>query len=208
MRPDADGDSTTIPVTQSASINYICASSYATCVGGTEFADTTGGYWSAQNGSGESSATSYIPEGAWNEPTSGTKYRAGTGGGASNYIAKPSWQTGTGVPHDGMRDVPDVSLSSATHDGYVACLAYAGGDCSKQEFEVFGGTSAAAPGMAAIVALMNTATGTAAGNLNPLLYGLAANSANGVFHDVTESTTGVVGCSVSVPSMCNNSTPS
>jgi hypothetical protein len=107
-----------------------------------------------------------------------------------------------------MRDVPDVALSSAVHDGYLACLAYAGGDCSQQKFEVFGGTSAAAPGMAGIVALMNTATGSAAGNVNPLLYQLAANGTNGVFHDVTEATAGVVGCSVAVPSMCNNSTPS
>ena len=209
-----DGDSSTLPVTQTASINYICSSSYVTCVGGTEFADASsaGTYWSAQNGSGDSSAVSYIPEGAWNEPTSSSGGKtvyvaAGTGGGASAYIAKPSWQTGTGVPADAMRDVPDVALSSATHDGYLACLAYAGGDCSKQMFEVFGGTSAAAPGMAGIVALMNTATGSAAGNVNPLLYGLAA-SAPSAFHDVTEATAGVVGCSVSVPSMCNNSTPS
>jgi hypothetical protein len=106
-----------------------------------------------------------------------------------------------------MRDVPDVSLSSATHDGYLACLAYAGGDCSQQKFEVFGGTSAAAPAMAGIVALMNTATGSPAGHVNPLLYRLAASSSD-VFHDVTETTTGVSGCSVSVASMCNNSTPS
>jgi subtilase family serine protease len=196
---------------QTASINYICSSSYVTCVGGTEFADTSsaGSYWSAQNGSGQSSAVSYIPEGAWNEPTSGSKYvAAGTGGGASAYIAKPSWQTGAGVPADGMRDVPDVSLSSATHDGYLACLAYADGDCSQQRFEVFGGTSAAAPGMAGIVALMNTATGSATGNVNPLLYRLAADTSNGVFHDVTQATAGVSGCTVSIPSMCNNSTPS
>jgi subtilase family serine protease len=206
-----DGESSTLPLTQTASINYICASSYVTCVGGTQFADTSsaGSYWSAQNGSGQSSAVSYIPEGAWNEPQSGSTYvAAGTGGGASAYIAKPSWQTGAGVPADGMRDVPDVALSSATHDGYVACLAYAGGDCSQQRFEVFGGTSAAAPGMAGIVALMNTATGTAAGNVNPLLYRLAADASNGVFHDVTEATAGVSGCTVSIPSMCNNSTPS
>ena len=24
--------------------------------------------------------------------------------------AKPAWQTGTGVPNDGVRDIPDVSL--------------------------------------------------------------------------------------------------
>src|SRR6185437_9360646 len=90
-----DGNSNTVPMAQTASINYICASSYVTCVGGTEFADTSsaGSYWSTQNGSGQSSALGYIPEGAWNEPISGSKYvAAGTGGGASAYIAKPSWQ--------------------------------------------------------------------------------------------------------------------
>ncbi|HSU18226.1 MAG TPA: S53 family peptidase [Acidobacteriaceae bacterium] len=211
-----DGDSTNLPATQVASINYICSSSYATCVGGTQFADTTnaGSYWSSQNGSGQSSAVSYIPEGAWNEPTTvgvgnTTAYQAsGTGGGASQYVAKPGWQTGNGVPADGQRDVPDVSLNSAEHDGYFACLQYAGGDCSQKAFEVFGGTSAAAPGMAGIVALLNTATGTPVGNLNPLLYKLGADATNGAYHDVTVESSGVNGCSLGIPSLCNNSTPS
>jgi subtilase family serine protease len=210
-----DADSNTLPVTQVASINYICASSYATCVGGTQFADAAnaGSYWSTQNGPNDSSALSYIPEGAWNEPTAGSGSQisyvaSGTGGGASQYVGKPGWQTGVGVPTDGQRDVPDLSLNSAEHNGYVACLSYAGGNCANGSFEVFGGTSAAAPGMAGIVALLNTATGSPAGNLNPLLYRLAADRTNGVFHDVTVETSGVSGCTLSVPSLCNNSTPS
>jgi subtilase family serine protease len=211
-----DPDSKTLPASQVASINYICSSSYATCVGGTEFADTTdaGQYWSSANGSGLGTALSYIPEGAWNEPTStsssgATTYvAAGSGGGASQYIAKPSWQTGNGVPADGKRDVPDLSLGSAVHDGYFACLAYSGGDCSQNKFVVFGGTSASAPGVAGIVALMNTSAGSSAGNLNPLLYRLAADPGNGVFHDATASSSGVAGCSLTIPSPCNNSTPS
>ena len=43
----------------------------------------------------------------------------------------------TGVPADGSRDVPDVSLTSAIHDGYMVAL--------NGQFYVFGGTSAAAP---------------------------------------------------------------
>ncbi|HXS14036.1 MAG TPA: hypothetical protein VN734_15145, partial [Acidobacteriaceae bacterium] len=35
-----------------------------------------------------------------------------------------------------------------------------------------------------------------------------AAGSGGVFHDVTEATAGVSGCAVSIPSMCNNSTPS
>ncbi len=60
--------------------------------------------------------------------------------------AKPSWQAGTGVPADGKRDVPDVALSSAGHDGY---LIYQNG-----ELYVVGGTSAASPSFAGVMALV------------------------------------------------------
>ncbi len=68
--------------------NYICSSSYATCVGGTEFNDASDPtvYWNSNNGIGEKSAISYIPEGAWNEPldSSSSPEVAGTGGGVSS----------------------------------------------------------------------------------------------------------------------------
>jgi subtilase family serine protease len=53
--------------------NSICSSSYSTCVGGTEFNDagSPSQYWSSGNDSSLSSALTYIPEGAWNEPASG-----------------------------------------------------------------------------------------------------------------------------------------
>ena len=105
---------------QVASINALCSSGYVTCVGGTEFNDFVNPslYWSATNSNnGYESALSYIPEGAWNESavsstTDGqTVYQvAAGGGGVSVYITKPSWQSGVGVPADGFRDVPDVSL--------------------------------------------------------------------------------------------------
>jgi hypothetical protein len=60
--------------------------------------------------------------------------------------------------------------------------------------------------MAGIAALLNQKTGGAQGNLNPRLYALAATGGN-VFHDVNVATSGVVGCDVNTPSMCNNSTP-
>jgi pseudomonalisin len=205
---------------QTKSINYICASGYATCVGGTEFNDTASPstYWSSTNGTGFESALSYIPEGGWNEPVTtnnsgATIYvPAASGGGVSVYITKPTWQTGTGVPADGFRDVPDVSLSASSHDGYFGCLAYAGGSCVPDsqhnfEFEVFSGTSAAAPGMAGIVALLNTKTGSAQGNVNPLLYRLAASTGTNPFHDATTASSGVTSCAAATPSMCNNSTP-
>ncbi len=200
---------------QFRSINYICSSSYATCVGATEYADfqNPAQYWSSTNTASRVSALSYIPEGAWNEPstTNGTTgavtyVAASGGGGASLYVTKPAWQTGLGVPADMARDVPDVSFPGAAHDGYYACYASAGGDCSTGHFEYFSGTSAAAPTMAAITALLNQKTGSQQGNMNPLLYRLAAQSPS-AFHDATPATSGVSVCDVSTASMCNNSTP-
>ena len=204
---------------QVASINVLCASGYVTCVGGTEFNDALdpSAYWSSTNANnGYESALSYIPEGAWNESSSvnsggGTVYQvAAGGGGMSAFIAKPGWQKGVGVPGDGFRDVPDVSFTAADHDGYLGCFAAGGGSCvstsSGTEITVFSGTSAAAPGMAGIAALLNTRMGGAQGNLNSMLYRLAA-STPAAFHDVTVGTSGVAGCAAATPSMCNNSTP-
>ena len=213
-----DTGNATPPATQALSINYICSSSYATCVGGTEFNDAANpsNYWSTTNGAGEESVKSYIPEGGWNEPTvtnsSGvvTGYIASaSGGGVSTFIKKPSWQAGTGVPADGFRDVPDVAFSASSHDGYLACLAYrgAGFDCSQGGGVVFSGTSAAAPGMAGIAALLNTKAGVTQGNINPLLYEVAASTPS-AFHDASPANLGVTSCTTGTPSMCNNSTPS
>ncbi len=217
---DCDTAFTSAPTTaQSANINALCSSSYVTCVGGTEFNDVADPtrYWSAANSNGGyESALSYIPEGAWNESetsnSSGqTVYQvAAGGGGVSAYIRKPSWQNGAGVPADGFRDVPDVSLTAADHDGYIGCFAAGGGSCAATstgtKITMFSGTSAAAPGMAGIAALLNTKLGGAQGNINPMLYGLATSNP-AVFHDVTVATSGVVGCSSATPSMCNNSDP-
>ena len=198
---------------QPNSPNAICSSSYATCVGGTEFADTANPslYWSAANGSDLNSAISYIPEGGWNEPFNQNSQlqAAASGGGVSKFIATPSWQNGTGVPASRSgRYTPDVAFSSADHDGYFLCFAAAQGSCvpsgSVLPFSVFSGTSAAAPSMAGIASLLDAARGEAQGNLNPGLYSLPS-SLPAAFHDVTVSTSGVVGCTVKTPSMCNNS---
>jgi subtilase family serine protease len=210
-----DAQYSSIPATQIASANLICASSYATCVGGTEFADfaSPSTYWSSTNSSTKVSALGYIPEGAWNEPTytnssGGTSYQAiGTGGGVSVAVTKPTWQTGTGVPADGYRDSPDVSFAGSTHNSYVLCVAYAGADCTQYVYPV-GGTSASAPSMAGVAALLNQKLGARQGNINPLMYRLAVNTASGAFHDVTPATSGVATCTTATPSMCNNSTPS
>ena len=75
-----------------------------------------------------------------------------------------------------------------------------------------GASSGILDSMAGIAALLNQRLGAAQGNLNPLLYQLAAsalrqNSATNAFHDVTPQTSGVALCDIGTPSMCNNSTP-
>jgi subtilase family serine protease len=182
-------------------------------VGGTEFneASNPSASWSSSNGTDLLSALSYIPEGAWNEST--TTSVAASGGGVSSVIATPSWQTGTGVPTARSgRYTPDIAFSSAGHDGYFACYAAGGNSCvtgsnGSYSFEYIYGTSAAAPSMAGIAALLNQKQGGAQGNLNPQLYPLAARVPL-AFHDVTVASSGVMNCSIGTPSMCNNSIPS
>ena len=195
--------------------NYICSSSYATCVGGTEFNDSANSstYWNSSNGTNLASALSYIPEGAWNEPltSSSTPEVAASGGGVSSYITTPSWQTGTGVPATRSgRYTPDVAFSASGHDGYLGCFAAGDGSCVSgadgTPFIVFSGTSAAAPGMAGVAALIDQQSGSAQGNLNPSLYSMAAGTP-AAFHQVSVASSGVSNCSTATPSMCNNSIP-
>ena len=131
-------------------------------------------------------------------------------GGCSGY-GKPSWQAVFGNPADGVRDLPDVSLFAANGvwgHAYSICFSDTSGGGSPctgapSSWLGVGGTSGSAPMMAGIQALINQATGTAAGNPNPTYYSLAAtqygasgdsscNSSNGngvssgcIFYDVT-----------------------
>jgi subtilase family serine protease len=170
-------------------VNGLCSSPYSVCVGGTKFNDTANPslYWSSSNASGtQASALSYIPGVAWNESASGGLWASG--GGASAIYAKPSWQTGTGVPADGRRDVPDVSLSAAGHDGY---LIYQNGG-----LYVVGGTSAASPSFAGAMALVVQNTAARQGNANTAFYSLATKQRAGgasVFHDITSGNNSVPG---------------
>ena len=172
-------------------INGICSSPYATCVGGTEFHEGSnpGQYWLGGNNAVLGTAQSYIPEVAWNEGASnGGSGLLGGGGGVSIHWTKPSWQTGPGVPSDGYRDVPDVSLTAAEHDGYL--IFYNGSLMS------VGGTSAASPSLASLFTIVNQKWPGSQGNINPVLYPLAIKQAQGgafVFHDVTSGNNTVPG---------------
>ncbi len=141
---------------------------------------------------------------------SGSPYVYGIVGGKCQGQAKPSWQTGVaGIPNDGLRDIPDVSLFAANGlwgHYYVFCwsnTAEGGAPCLGEPsgWAGAGGTSFASPILAGIQALVNQKQGSAQGNPNYVYYKLAAkeygaqgsstcDSSNGpsagcIFHDVT-----------------------
>jgi subtilase family serine protease len=97
---------------------------------------------------------------------------------------KPSWQTGVpGIPNDGLRDQPDLSLFAA--DGVwgsflVECMSDTkeyGAPCTAKNdalLEGGGGTSFASPAMAGIQALIDQKYGRQ-GDANYVYYALAAS---------------------------------
>ena len=122
----------------------------------------------------------------WNE---GTKAGAG-GGGVSNLFALPSYQASAKVPKapngSAGRGLPDVAGNADPETGYQIFLA--------GSQQVIGGTSAVAPLMAGLIALINQSLaqktpGTTAGFLNPLLYG----SAVAAFRDITTGNNDIYG---------------
>ena len=199
-------------------VNYPASSPYVTALGGTEISsaddsssNTT--YWSS-NGTQDvlSSAKTYIPEVAWNDNSTQFGLSA-SGGGPSALFAKPSYQSGvTGIPNDGKRDVPDVSLySSPSFPGYLFCTSdtsdwaaastsgpaqaascnsgFRDGTSGGKYLTVAGGTSFATPIFAGMLALINQKQEWTAGQgqANITLYKLAGNSTTytAAFHDVT-----------------------
>jgi subtilase family serine protease len=138
-------------------------------------------------------------------PNPGTPAVSGTCRG----YAKPIWQWFlAGVPHDGVRDIPDVSLFAANGvwgHYYVVCYsdpANGGVPCTGAPDTWYGagGTSFVSPILAGVQALLNQKTGFRQGNpdyayyaLATLEYGFNGNPACDsnkgtnacIFHDVT-----------------------
>ena len=123
----------------------------------------------------------------------------------SGGYAKPSWQSGPGVPNDGMRDLPDVSLFSGNglvDSYYVLCeqdLNFGNASCSASTLIGVGGTSISVQAFAGIVALIDQETNSRQGLINPTLYALAAGAGNScpsaanpglncIFYDVAKGT--------------------
>jgi hypothetical protein len=177
---DPSGNNSVLAASLGLAVELPASIPEVTAVGGTQFNEGTGTYWSPTN-SANASALSYIPEIGWNE--SGANGLYSSGGGLSTFFAQPWWQTAFGVPSPGFRAVPDVALAAETHEGHRIV--------SEGQTLIVGGTSAAAPAFAGILALVNqyqlqngVQTQSGQGNINPNLYSLAQTSSN-IFHDIT-----------------------
>jgi hypothetical protein len=130
-------------------------------------------------------------------------------GSCSQGYAKPSWQSGAGVPNDNRRDLPDISLFASNGflgSFYLICQQdQTGGACDLNDFAGYGGTSVASPTFAGIMSLVNQKTGTPQGVPGFALYKLVTKQAN-VFHDVPSGSTIALPCIAGTPN-CTVATP-
>ncbi|MGZ4649680.1 MAG: S53 family peptidase [Kineosporiaceae bacterium] len=109
------------------------------------------------------------PDTTWHEPDGGA-----SGGGLSTVFPRPPWQDGVQAVVGAARGIPDVSMSAAKDGGLLVYASYRAAD---RGWSVVGGTSAATPLFAAIVAIADQVAGHRLGLLNPRLYALAREPA-------------------------------
>jgi subtilase family serine protease len=132
----------------------------------------------------------YGGEAAWNEFNS-LGFGTATGGGVSSFYARPPYQdnlpstfptvNGNTVSAASSRSNPDVSFNAAVNGGVLAWRGFV----SPPAWAVFGGTSAASPAWAAIIALLNQANGRPVGFITPTIYDLNHGRLMHTFHDIT-----------------------
>jgi kumamolisin len=105
------------------------------------------------------------------------------GGGSSQFFARPSWQTGAGVPTGNFRTVPDVALVADLNTGGYLVL--------NGQVYLVGGTSWGAPTWAGFCAIINQARAnlsqSSIGLLGPKIYPMIGTSN---FRDITTGSNG------------------
>ena len=174
-------DTRTIPF---PTAEWPASSPFVVSVGGTQLQD--GWRWNPSSDAAFNSDGSMNPSyfqattgsagplnAVWNE----SWLPAATGGGVSSIYPRPSWQTGVATGYPDARLVPDTSWNAAVNGGVdVWITAYPATNCGNTTgcWQPVGGTSAATPQTAALVALANAARAGAGkaplGFLDPILY--------------------------------------
>jgi kumamolisin len=150
-------------------VDFPASSPFALACGGTNL-----------TGSGKTISSEVV----WNQGN------GGTGGGVSNFFARPSYQSKAKVPKSPKkkigRGVPDIAGDADPGTGYQVRLV--GGKQS-----VIGGTSAVSPLWAGLIARINQRLAKLgkppAGFINPLIYAPPA----GVLRDITQGNNDIEG---------------
>ncbi|MFF4955596.1 S53 family peptidase [Streptomyces sp. NPDC001222] len=169
-------------------------SAWVTAVGGTSLAVGKGDKYQWETGWGTEKATLSTDGKSWtNFPGA---FTSGAGGGTSKTVPQPYYQKGV-VPNAlatannaaGNRVVPDIAAIADPNTGFKVGQTQTFPDGSQQYSEYrIGGTSLAAPVIAAVQALAQEAHGgKAIGFANPAIY---AKYGSKSFHDVTDDPTG------------------
>jgi subtilase family serine protease len=129
----------------------------------------------------------YLGETAWNIPaaTVGGSSPAASGGGFSRLFPRPAYQNGI-ADIGATRGVPDVAADADPDTGMALAISDGGQD---HILIPAGGTSAAAPLWAAVIALADQYAGHPLGFVNPAIYQIGRSASyHQAFHDVTTGT--------------------
>ncbi|MGW0584224.1 S53 family peptidase, partial [Streptomyces sp. NPDC002920] len=169
-------------------------SAWVTAVGGTSLAVGKGDKYLWETGWGTEKATLSADGQSWTGFPG--VFTSGAGGGTSQTVAEPFYQKGvvpkalaTANSTTGNRVVPDISAIADPNTGFKVGQTQTFPDGSQQYSEYrIGGTSLAAPVIAAVQALAQEARGgKAIGFANPSIY---SKFGSRVYHDVTDNPTG------------------
>jgi subtilase family serine protease len=192
-----DGSEDCFPTPQTLQVDDPASQPYVTGVGGTTLTanPTTG---------------TRLGETVWNDgPSIGA-----SGGGISSFWQMPAYQKDApgslhvingnssaepcSAPSGDCREVPDVSADGDPNTGYV--IYWNGSNSALPPatvgWQVVGGTSAAAPAWAALIALTNASAGCAGtpiGFANPALYHAGATAYSSDFNDVVSGNNDMTG---------------
>jgi subtilase family serine protease len=168
-----DGDFKAVVGT--VTVDDLGASPYATSVGGTSLALDNSNNIKFQTGWGNNITKLAATTGPVDPPlVEGFVY--GSGGGESQYYAKPSWQAS--LPGTG-RQQPDVSLDADPYTGVEIVVTLSG----VQGVEAIGGTSLACPAFSGMWAIANQLAGqihgkgTMLGQAAPIIAKLSGSTA-------------------------------
>jgi len=125
-----------------------------------------------------------------------------TGGGISAYFSLPHYQTSANVPvsvnTSGQSGcgVPDVAANADPRSGYEYFVSDADGNYN---VHVAGGTSAAAPLWAGLIARINASLGVDVGFINPIIYSLGSDAFNDIDGSVGPSDNHIDGYAAGYP---------